>query len=46
MLAGPAGQRHKTGEMARDGVATAKLADGGSSGETEGTGVLASRDRT
>ena len=36
----PIGQREETGEAATTARHTAKLADGGSSGETDGTGVL------
>ena len=36
----PTGQREETGEAATMARHTAKLADGGSSGETDGTGVL------
>ena len=44
--AGPAYQRDENRGGARDGVATAKLADGGSSGKTYGTGVLPTTMRT
>ena len=40
LSAGPTGQRDETGEAATTAWHTAKLADGDSSGETDGTGVL------
>ena len=41
----PTGQRDETEEAAFDGTAVVLLADGGSSGESDGTGVLASTNR-
>ena len=40
LSAGPTGQRDEIGEAATTARHTAKLADGGSSNETDGTGVL------
>ena len=40
LSARPTGQRDETGEAATTARHTAKLADGGSSGETDGTDVL------
>ena len=40
LSAEPTGQRDKIGEAATMARHTAKLADGGSSGEIDGTGVL------
>ena len=40
LSAGPTGQREETGEAATMARHTAKLADGGSSGEFNGIGVL------
>ena len=44
--ADPTGQRKETGDGACDGTAALKLADGGFSGDTEGTGVLPTTMRT
>ena len=41
----PACQRLKTGEVACDGAAAAKLADGGFTGDEEGTSVTATTSR-
>ena len=45
LSAGPTGQRDETEEAAFDGAVVVLLADGGSSGESDGTGVLASTNR-
>ena len=45
LSAEPTGQRDEIVEAAFDGVAVVLLADGGSSGESDGTGVLASTNR-